>query len=358
MRVLITGICGLIGFNAAKYYRNLGYEVWGIDNMERSTLLGHEVSKVRSRFNYNELLALGVPVIEQDISEQSTWDELPREGFDIIIHLAGQCGVPSSINNPRRDFEVNAIGTLNVLEYVRKTGRDTRVVYASTNKTYPIHAGWHKNPQSSRWEWRDADWHRYGFPKEGELRHPDDLGGARTPYGTSKYVGDLLMQEYHYTYGIPTACFRMSCIYGKNQFGFEEQGWTVYFCIAAEKGWPLQIFGDGDQVRDMLYVEDVVRAYDAFADPKPGKAIPNHGVWNIGGGPKNTLSLNECIAFLEKQTGKKIERTFHDWRPSDQRVYTSDIRPLMLDLGWEPIVGPEEGLRRSLEWVKKNVDIF
>lgn len=357
MKVLVTGACGLIGFNACKHYVSMGDEVWGVDNLERSKLLGHEVSQDRARFNYKELLAMGVTLVERDIVDQSTWDNLPQDGFDIVIHLAGQCGVPTSIADPRRDFEVNAIGTFNVLEYVRKTGKG-RVVYASTNKTYPLHAGWDKSSHSNKWEWRDADWHRFGFPKDGELKHPDNFGGARTPYGTSKYVGDLLMQEYHYTYGIPTACFRMSCIYGPNQFGFEEQGWATYFVIAAVKGWPLTIFGDGDQVRDMLYVKDLVRAYDAFANPKPGFATPNHGVWNIGGGPKNVLSLNECLSFLEEELDVKIPVTKTDWRPSDQRVYTSDIRPLKLDLDWQPNVNPAEGLTHVIRWVEKNKDIF
>ena len=353
MKVLVTGACGLIGFNTCKHYVNMGDEVWGIDNLERSKLLGHEVSQERARFNYKELVNMGVTLVERDISEQATWDNLPQEGFDIVVHLAGQCGVPTSIADPRRDFEINAIGTFNVLEYVRKTGKG-RVVYASTNKTYPLHAGWDKSSHSNKWEWRDADWHTYGFPKEGEFKHPDNFGGARTPYGTSKYVGDLLMQEYHYTYGIPTACFRMSCIYGQNQFGMEEQGWAMHFVISALKNWPLNIFGDGDQVRDMLYVEDVVRAYDAFARHK----TINHGVWNIGGGPKNTLSLNECIALLEEELNVKIQVAKTDWRPSDQRVYTSDIRPLKLDLGWEPTVTPKEGLKYCIVWAKKNLDVF
>jgi CDP-paratose 2-epimerase len=146
----------------------------------------------------------------------------------------------------------------------------------------------------------------------------------------------------------------MSCIYGPNQFGFEEQGWATWFVIAALKKWLITIFGDGDQVRDMLYVKDVVRAYDAFAK----STWCNHGVWNIGGGPNNTLSLRECLDFLHAELKTDIEVHFQDWRPSDQRVYTSDIRQLELDLGWKPTVTPVEGLRHVIDWVKKNADIF
>jgi len=353
MKVLVTGACGLIGFNTCKYYVEAGDEVWGVDNLERSKLLGHEVSEERAKFNYKALLAMGVTIVERDISLQATWDNLPQDGFDLVVHLAGQCGVPTSIENPRRDFEVNAIGTFNVLEYVRTTGKG-RVVYASTNKTYPLHSGWDKNPDNNRWEWYQPKWHIFGVPVDGDIQFPDYFGGARTPYGTSKYVGDLLMQEYHHTYGIPTACFRMSCIYGPNQFGFEEQGWATWFVIAAVKNLPLTIYGDGDQVRDMLYVEDVVRAYDAFAK----STTCNHGVWNIGGGPDNTLSLNECIEFLEEELGVAIPVTKADWRPSDQRVYTSDIRKLKLELDWEPDVSPQEGLCYVIDWVYKNKEIF
>lgn len=355
MRVLVTGAAGLIGFNTCKYYLGKGATVVGIDNLERSDLLGHEVSPLRRSFNWKLLHELGAQCVYGDVSCDRMFGERKElfDGFDVIVHLAGQCGVPTSIANPRRDFEVNAIGTFNVLEYVRQTGRG-RVVYASTNKTYPLHSGWALDDASSKWAWIPATWRENGFPRDGELSHPDYLGGSRTPYGTSKYVGDLLMQEYHYTYGIPTACFRMSCIYGPNQMGFEEQGWATWFIIAAMKGLPLKIYGDGKQVRDMLYVEDVVRAYDAFASSN----TVSHGVWNIGGGPRFTLSLNECMDLLEANLGVKIERSYHGWRPSDQRIYTSDIRALKDDLNWQPTVTPEQGLTKVSEWVGKNLDLF
>jgi CDP-paratose 2-epimerase len=355
MRVLVTGAAGLIGFNTCKYYLGKGATVVGIDNLERSDLLGHDVSPQRRSFNWKLLHELGAQCVYGDVSHERMFAERKElfDGFDIIVHLAGQCGVPTSIANPRRDFEVNAIGTFNVLEYVRLSGKG-RVVYASTNKTYPLHSGWALDSASSRWSWLHADWRDNGFPKDGEISHPDHLGGSRTPYGTSKYVGDLLMQEYHHTYGIPTACFRMSCIYGPNQMGFEEQGWATWFIIAAMKGLPLKIYGDGKQVRDMLYVEDVVKAYDAFATSN----TVMHGVWNIGGGPGFTLSLNECMSMLETQLGVSIMRSYHDWRPSDQRIYTSDIRPLKDELGWSPSVTPEQGLIKVSEWVGKNLDLF
>ena len=177
--------------------------------------------------------------------------------------------------------------------------------------------------------------------------------GPRTPYGASKYSADILCQEYAHTYGVKTGVFRMSCIYGPAQFGFAEQGWAMWFVHAALKRLPLTIFGDGKQVRDMLYVEDCVKAYDAFH-----KSDLKHGVFNLGGGPKNTLSLIECIRMLEEMTGKKLDVSYDDWRDSDQKTYVSDIRPIKNYLGWEPTVSPADGMARSLEWVKDNLHIF
>lgn len=355
MRVLVTGAAGLIGFNTCRYYLQQGAEVVGVDNLERSDLLGHEVSQKRRTHNWKLLSDLGAQTVFLDVSDGFAMrnERALFDPFDIVVHLAGQCGVPTSINNPRRDFEVNAIGTFNVLEMVRNHGSG-RVCYASTNKTYPLHAGWARDNATSRWEWIPQSWRDNGFPVDGVLSYPDYLGGARTPYGTSKYVGDLLMQEYHYTYGIPTACFRMSCIYGPHQMGFEEQGWATWFIIAALKGLPITIYGDGCQVRDMLYVEDLVKAYDAFAQHK----TVNHGIWNTGGGPNNTLSLNDCLNFLRKDLGKQIDVKYEDWRPSDQKIYTSDIRQLKYDLGWEPTVNPKIGLRLTAQWVTENLELF
>lgn len=351
--ILITGAAGLIGYNACRYYSAKGDNVIAIDNLERSRLLGHAAS-ARDHLNWDLLETL--PNVERkllDVSDESFVVYLPENWCDGIVHLAGQCGVPCSITNPRRDFEINTIGTFNVLEYARaerSRGRNTKVVFSSTNKVYNLHSGWQMNAENTRWEWSTASWRRNGFPTD---MTSSLLSGSRTPYGNSKFMADAICQEWFHMYGVPTGVFRMSCIYGPHQLGFEEQGWAVYFCIAALKDLPITIYGDGKQVRDMLYVEDLVRAYDSFLS-KPIQ----HGVWNIGGGPLNTLSLNECLDFLRKETGKAIPVTMAGWRPSDQRVYTSDISNLRKDLHWEPRTNPQEGLKLSLEWVKDNLDAF
>ena len=351
MKVLVTGGLGLIGSHVAEYYADQGHTVVIMDNLERSSLLGHEVSEARSRYNWNRLHLKMHDVVEVDVSMGGNWRNwIEQYGpFDVIVHCAAQCGVPTSIANPQRDFDVNVYGTALACEYARKW--DAKMVYASTNKVYPIHSGW--TNLDDRWRWKDAEWDKHGFPISG-MHHPVYSGGARTPYGNSKYLGDLTCQEWAATYGTKIGVFRMSCIYGEHQMGFEEQGWATWFAIALEKGLPLNVFGDGQQVRDMLHVSDVVRAYDAFI-----QSDVDSGVWNLGGGPSNTLSINECIETLQNSTSKEFPSvSYSDWRPLDQKVYTSDIRALQSDLGWAPKVTTKDGMRGVAEWVKENAEIF
>ena len=342
MKVLVTGGCGLIGFHAAKYYAEQGHEVDVMDNLERSELLGHGVTEARRSYN-RDLLEnyYGVPVWVWDVSREDDWIEF--EGHDVVIHMAGQCGVPTSIDNPRRDFEINTVGTLNALEYARR--HDATLVLASTNKVYPIHSGFMR--KDARWRFEDMKLHNFGVGEDVNFI------GARTPYGNSKMSADLLCQEWAYTYGVRTGVFRMSCIYGPNQFGFSEQGWATWFIIAILKGWPLTIYGDGYQVRDMLYVEDCVAAYDAFV-----RSDKQHGVYNLGGGIMNTLSLHEHLRLVTELTEKYSELSFSDWRPLDQKCYVSDIRKIQNELGWSPGVSISDGIEEVVEWVQQNLDLF
>lgn len=353
MNILITGAAGLVGFNACKYFSEQGHHVYAIDNLERSKLLGHEVSEKRTYFNWHALRELkNIDWLYLDITDPDFAHKLPANYIDGIVHLAGQCGVPTSIWNPRRDFEINTLGTFNVLEYARAErafGRNTKVAFASTNKVYNLHSGW--NLEGERWRWSTETWHKNGFPSDGKSSL---LSGSRTPYGNSKFMADAMMQEWYHMYGVPTGCFRMSCIYGPNQMGFEEQGWATWFLIAALKDLPITIYGDGKQVRDMLYVTDLIKAYDLFLK----SPTVNHGVWNTGGGVLNTLSINECLDFLRGYIGKPIPVEYKDWRPSDQRIYTSDISNLKSNLNWRPTIAPIPGLQITMTWVKENLDVF
>jgi len=174
-----------------------------------------------------------------------------------------------------------------------------------------------------------------------------------TPYGCSKLAADLYVQDYGHLYGIKTGVFRMSAIYGPNQFGVEDQGWVAWFAIATLLGKPITIYGDGKQVRDTLYVEDLIKAYDAFL-----KSKVKNGVYNIGGGIKNKTSLLQLIDLLEKLTGKRSEFNYADWRPADQKVYISDTHKIKHELGWEPTTSLKEGLIKLIRWIEANKRIF
>jgi|SRR5271166_12395 len=360
MRVLVTGGAGLIGFHAAKRYAMEGHKVTVFDNLERQALLGHPTDDRRALFNIRALRALPsehrIEWYEGDVSSVTDWTGLLEvsygQGFDLILHYAAQCGVPTSIARPRRDFEINVLGTFNALEHARQFG--STVCYASTNKVYPLHDGtgdgqiWLRETHEPRWRWKDESVNLFGWPE----RMVD--GAARTPYGQSKYTGDLLCQEYYHTYGVKTGIFRMSCIYGPNQFGFEEQGWATWFAIAALKGYPITLYGDGKQVRDMLFVEDCVDAYHRFAASEL-----RHGVWNLGGGTSNTMSLLECLGMLPELTGCELPPiTYQDWRPLDQKVYITDIRKVMHDLDWEPKTNIFDGYRKTCNWAQDHREIF
>ena len=234
---------------------------------------------------------------------------------------------------------------MNVLECVRQKCPKAAFVYCSTNKIYG------ENVDKIPLEEKKT---RYVYQKikgVAESLCPDLTG--HTPYGVSKYVGDLYPQEYAWIYGMKTGVFRMSCIYGTRQFGFEDQGWVAHFIISAFLGRPITIYGDGKQVRDLLYVTDLVNAYDCFI-----KSDLKHGVFNTGGGQQNTVSLLEFLSVLEKQTGKKSQINFADWRPSDQKVYISDIAKIKKDLGWSPKVSPEKGIEFLVGWIKKHLNVF
>lgn len=346
MKILVTGGCGLIGYNAARYFHNLDHDVEVMDNLERSSLLGHHVSEQREKHNLFLLRAAGIPVHLQDVSKEASFlRPETNKPYDAIIHMAGQCGVPTSIANPRRDCEVNLMGTFNVLEHARKHG--SKVVFASTNKVYPIKDNeFFFDKGCQRWRFLNKEWDMNGFPV---TQLPP---ASRTPYGWSKYSADLLCQEYYHTYGVKTGIFRMSCIYGPNQFGFEEQGWATWFVIAHEKNLPLKIYGDGNQVRDMLYVLDAVKAYEVFLNSEE-----NHGVYNLGGGFENSVTLNECLGTLKQMYGRSPEVSYHDWRPCDQKVYVTDNSKIK-SLGWTPIVSVKEGLQNVRTWVAENSRIF
>ena len=346
MKILVTGGAGFVGSHVSEYYAKKGDEVIVFDNLSRGeTLKTADRRESSINYNWNHLKNVeNIELVKGDIRKE---DEIIKaaEGVDAVIHAAAQVAVTSSVNDPRMDFEINALGTFNVLEAARKSENDPAVVYCSTNKVY----GENVNQVPV---------------KEEDTRHVfDGIDGVpeilsidlceHTPYGCSKLAGDLYVQDYAELYGLKTAVFRMSCIYGTRQFGNEDQGWVAHFVISTVMGKPLTIYGDGKQVRDILYVSDLVRACDIFLESNK-----KSGVYNIGGGPNNTISLLELLDLLEEETGRRSEITFSTWRPSDQKVYISDITKAKKELGWEPKIEPKEGIKELIEWIKEKENVF
>ncbi|NQV04164.1 MAG: GDP-mannose 4,6-dehydratase [Candidatus Omnitrophica bacterium] len=345
MKVLITGGAGLVGSHAAEYYSKKGDEVIVLDNLMRSSLFGYNKESVE--FNWNYLAGLeNVKRIKGDIRDQEDVMKALGSGVDAVIHTAGQPGVPLSMKIPREDFSINAYGTLNVLECLRQVSPKAAFVYCSTNKIYG------ENVDSITLEEEETRY-RYKSKKGIPETLSMDLTG-HTPYGASKYTGDIYTQEYGHIYGMKTAVFRMSCIYGTRQFGFEDQGWVAWFVIANLTGQPIVVYGNGKQVRDLLYADDLIEAYDKFI-----AGDVQHDVYNIGGGPRNTTSLLEFISLIENKTGVKFRKVEHkEWRPSDQKVYISDISKITKALNWKPKISPEKGLEKVIEWVGANTKYF
>ncbi len=346
MKILVTGGAGLVGSHCAEFFANNSpkNKVIVLDNLMRSKIFGYDKASVEFNWNYLKKFK-NIERIKGDVRNDKDLARAIGKGVDVVIHTAGQPGVPSSVRMPKEDFSINAFGTLNVLEAARKKSKDTIIIYCSTNKVYG------ENVDKIPLEEKEK---RYTFKGIAGVTEEmcTDLTG-HTPYGVSKLVGDLYTQEYSYIYKIKTAVFRMSCTYGTRQFGFEDQGWVAWFIIATLFNKPITIYGNGKQVRDMLYVDDLVDAFNRFihSDLK-------RGLFNIGGGPQNTISLLEFLEELQRLTGKRPRVNFAEWRPSDQKVYITDTSKLEKALNWKIKISVKEGIKKLTDWVKANEDYF
>ncbi len=291
--------------------------------------------------NYLKSKFPAIGVLEADVREIEKVMEAAA-GCDLIVHAAAQVAVTTSLKDPITDFAINAQGTLNILEAARRN--DSAVVFLSTNKVYGDAVN--KIPLidlGTRYYYNHPDY-QYGIPED----YPVD-GCAHTPYGCSKLSADVYVQDYGKVYGLRAVVFRMSCIYGERQFGVEDQGWLAHFVLKALKGEEITIYGDGKQVRDVLYVGDLIRAIElAYRS----SARLRGEVFNIGGGPENTLSLLEAIQYIEGLVGRRVGVRFSDWRPADQIVYVSDVRKAGEVLGWRPATPWREGVRLMYEWLR------
>lgn len=344
MKILVTGGAGFVGSHVVEHFAKNGDDVVAFDNISRAILL--KKSDKNSMYNWSFLKQFkNVTLTKASILDFNKLLKAVKD-VDVIIHAAAQTAVTTSIKDPKSDFEVNAFGTFNVLEAARKADVE-QVLYCSTNKVYGDNVNnINVQQKSTRYVFEPKFWK--GIPETFDI----DLN-EHTPYGCSKLTGDLYTQDYARLYGLKTGVFRMSCIYGTRQFGVEDQGWVAWFTIATALGMPLTIFGDGKQVRDVLYVTDLVEIFNKFIHSRL-----KHGVFNTGGGHKKTISLLELLDLLERLTGKRSKLSFDDWRPSDQKVYISNITNANKALGWEPKVSPEQGVKKLSDWVNQNKRLF
>ncbi|HWQ04220.1 MAG TPA: GDP-mannose 4,6-dehydratase [Longilinea sp.] len=337
--ILITGGAGFIGSNYAARCIARGEKVTIFDNLSR-TGASFNVEWLKTTFGQNAFRLLAGDVRDEKAIQVAAADA------EAIVHLAAQVAVTTSVMQPREDFEINALGTFNLLEAARASGRNPAVLYASTNKVYG-------GMEDVRVEETDTDYRYADFPMGIPETQPLDF---HSPYGCSKGSGDQYVRDYHRIYGLPTVVLRQSCIYGMRQFGVEDQGWVAWFVIAAVTGRPITIYGDGKQVRDVLFIDDLLDAYDIALN---NLDVTAGQVYNIGGGPANTMSIwVEFKPILERLLGRPVHTTSGDWRPGDQRIYVSDIRKAARDLNWTPRIGVAEGVERLYRWVLENRNLF
>ena len=336
---LITGGAGFIGSNYVHRLIQRGEHVTIFDNLSRAGA-PRNVEWLKGEFGENAF-----SLIKGDVRNADQIADAAKDA-DVIVHLAGQVAVTTSVTNPRADFEANALGTFNALEAARASGRNPVFLYASTNKVYGGMDDVALKEEATRWLYADLV---HGCSETQPL-------DFHSPYGVSKGTGDQYVRDYSRIYGLRSVVFRQSCIYGPRQFGIEDQGWLAWMMIAAVTGRKITIYGDGKQVRDVLHVHDLLNAYDAAIE----KIDAAQGqIYNMGGGARNVLAIwAEFGPILERLLGEKIEVSRDDWRPGDQKVFYADFRKAQRELGWEPRIDLEEGLEMLFEWVRANKDQF
>lgn len=333
--ILVTGGCGFIGCNIVDALASRGETVRVLDALIRN---GTRENAQWLQARHRERVTIEVA----DVRDRDAVDKAV-EGSAGVLHLAAQVAVTTSLADPIDDFEINARGTLNVLEAVRLRNPSASVLFASTNKVYGrLLTDDDVAMTDERYEPRPAA--LANGVSEGA---PLDL---YSPYGCSKGAADQYVHDYARVFGLKTAVLRMSCIYGPRQFGTEDQGWLAHFVLQAMNGAPITIFGDGCQVRDALHVKDAVAAWLTVYD----KIEAASGrVFNLGGGPQNTLSLRELLARIATMRGERPLTIYSAWRPGDQPWYVSDTRLLSEVVGWKATIGLDEGLQSLSAWLEE-----
>jgi CDP-paratose 2-epimerase len=337
--VLIFGGAGFIGSNWARYLlTKTDARVHVFDNLSRAG--------VRHNLRALQLLAKDpdrLKITVADIRNPEHVNEAVASANE-IYHFAAQVAVTSSLDDPRLDFEVNVGGTLNILEAARKTGRRPFLLFTSTNKVYG-----------------HLDSHRLTYsPLRCDFDEPDGICEYQpldfySPYGCSKGAADQYVHDYARIFGLPTVVFRMSCIAGPSQFGNEDQGWVAHFLYSVLQGRDISIYGDGRQVRDVLAVQDLVRAFDAVRSRREQTAGE---VYNVGGGRKNAISLLELMQEISVLTGRQPKYHFRPRRPGDQLVYITDFSKLERATDWRPRMSVLDIVNSIYGWWKEHQDLF
>ena len=331
--VLVIGGAGFIGSNLAHHLGRRGQRVRVFDDLSRA---GVEDNLAWLRGELGDLVDIRIA----DVRDRQAVEDAVADA-EAVFHFAAQTAVTTSLVDPRTDFEVNARGTLQVLEALRAMRDPPPLVYTSTNKVYGCLPDLPLELAGDRWRPVDRELARRGIDERRPLEF-------RTPYGCSKGCAEQYVLDYAQSYGLPAVAFRMSCIYGPRQFGTEDQGWLAHFVINAITGKPITVYGDGRQVRDVLFVDDLVDAFMlAWAHIRwiRGRAF------NIGGGPANTLSLLELLDMVADIRGRRVEVLFGDWRAGDQRYYVSDPSAFSAATGWVPRITPRAGVEILHGWL-------
>lgn len=331
--VLITGGAGFVGVNLAAALLANGERVRILDSLARA---GSERNIEWLQGQHPDQVEL----IEADVRNPQAVAAAMR-GVEHVVHLAAQVAVTSSLANPPFDFDVNAFGTLNVLEAARHASRAPSLIFTSTNKVYGALEDLRVRAEGQRYVPTTSRVRSHGIDESRNL-------DFHSPYGCSKGAAEQYVLDYSRSFGLRTAVFRMSCIYGPHQHGNEDQGWVAHMVRSALAGAPITIYGDGKQVRDVLFVDDLVAA---FGHARQEINALSGRAFNIGGGPGNTVSLLELIGQLEKSLKRRIELRFESWRVGDQRYYVSDTSRFQAATGWRPRTAVPEGVEALCEWL-------
>ncbi len=334
--ILVTGGAGFIGSNLTHRLLNSGHRIMVYDSLDRTGVL-QNLKWLKEK--HQEKLIIQIA----DVRDKNTLQNAINNA-QAVFHFSAQVAVTTSLSQPYEDFQVNVLGTLNVLECIRNTSHQPPLFFTSTNKVYGNLEKMDFDSNVTRYEATDP------YIKEKGISEQQSLD-FHSPYGCSKGAADQYVLDYSKTYGLKTLVFRMSCIYGPHQFGTEDQGWVAHFLIKALKDQQITIYGDGKQVRDILYIDDLVDAFllaYQHIDQLKGE------VFNMGGGPKNKVSLLEILGKINTLTDINLDIVFSKWRRGDQYYYVSDTQKFSRTTGWKPHFDVDKGLKSLLQWLEEH----